>query len=122
MIKMKIRGKIDIYIISAYAPTAEAQEEDKDKFYDELKKHINKHKIGGVTYVGADMNAEIKEPGDSPSDGIGEHIFGYGQQIGEGAGVEDNRRLLQDFLISTQTVLSNTYFHKQPVQHDNVQT
>ena len=61
------------------------------------------------------MNAKLIHPGDI-EDGYGPHIFGQGQKVEEGQGVEDDRYRLQEYLIRTRTVLANTLFHKQPEQ------
>ena len=68
------------------------------------------------SYIGADMNAKLTEPGDTPEDGVGQYIFGTDgtTDVQEGAGVEENRHLVQDSLNSTRTVLTNTFFRKQP--------
>ena len=57
------------------------------------------------------MDAGLKEPGNITEDGIGLYIFGSdgATTVQEGAGVEDNRHLLQDLLICTKTVLTNTF-------------
>ena len=54
-------GKIDLHIISAYAPTAIATEEDKDAFYTSLTEEIHKRRKQGMTLMGADLNAKFNE-------------------------------------------------------------
>ena len=112
---MKLRGKVDIHIIAAYAPTAAESMEEKDNFYDQLRSSVNARKKKIMVIIGADMNARILEPGSNPSDGIGPYVFGSDTPtIKEAPGVDDNRQLLQDFLIRTNTTLTNTYFKKRP--------
>ena len=89
--------------------------EEKDNFYDQLRSSVNAGKKKGMVIIGADMNARILEPGSNPSDGIGPYVFGSDTPtIKEAPGVDDNRQLLQDFLIRTNTTLTNTYFKKRP--------
>ena len=45
--------------------------------------------------VGANMNAKLKEPGESEHDGIGKHVFGVGQHVQKGEGDEEHRQLIQ---------------------------
>ena len=57
----------------------------------------------------------MKEPGDTLEDGIGQHVFGAGEEEEEeGPGIEESRHLLQDFLCTNRLTLANTLFHKQP--------
>ena len=43
LMAITLRGKVPIHIVSAYAPIADASTEEKDVFYEALKKQINKH-------------------------------------------------------------------------------
>jgi exonuclease III len=58
--KISLKGKFhNIPIISAYAPTEDAEELDKDKFYDELdslNENINRH---DMLFIMGDFNAKI---------------------------------------------------------------
>ena len=45
---------------------------------------------------------------------IGPHVFGQGEEVDEGIGVEENRQQLQDLLLTNRLVLANTLFYKQP--------
>ena len=55
-------GQIDVTIVAAYAPTAIATTEDKDKFYNKLCTISSKYKQKGLMYIGADLNAQILHP------------------------------------------------------------
>ena len=59
LIKLKGAGG-DIAFISAYAPTAESEKNEKNKFYDELAKTAEEA-AGCHVYMGGDFNARIDE-------------------------------------------------------------
>ena len=91
---MTLRGTVPIYIFSIYAPTAEADSETKDNFHELLRTHIkNKKRKTGMVIIGADTNAKRIAPGNQDEEVIGPYIFGHGEEISEGAGVEQSRCL-----------------------------
>ena len=59
------------------------------------------------------MNAKFKEVED-PHTGIGPHMFGKDDIIGEGEGLEGHRLRLMEFLASIKMILANTFVHKRP--------
>ena len=105
-----IHGAIDLHIISAYAPTAAANTDDKEQFYEELRKQTKKYSKRGIVIIGADMNCKLSEPGAAEGDGIGPHVFGLGQAVEEIEGVEENRAFLLEYLVNSSMQLSNTMF------------
>ena len=46
-----------------------------------------------MVIIGADMNTKLIAPGNQDEEGIGPYIFGYGEQISEGTGVEESSNL-----------------------------
>ena len=52
-------GQIYVTTVAAYAPTAIATAEDKDKFYNKLCTISSKYKKKGLMYIGADLNAKL---------------------------------------------------------------
>ena len=116
MMVLTLRGKITLYIISAYAPHAGIDYETKEQFHQLLREQIKKRRKQGMVIVGADMNTKFREPGTIEEEGVGPYIFGQGTEIEEGAGVEESRNLLKETLIDTNTLLINTYFKKVPEQ------
>ena len=110
---LTLSGQIDVTIVAAYAPTAIATAEDKDKFYNKLCTISSKYKKKGLMYSGADLNAKRLHPGDG-TEGIGPNILTSPHTLREGEGVEDSRYRLQEYLIHTNTILTNTVFPKQP--------
>ena len=59
---VKLRGKVGVDIISAYAPNPS----DKTyQFYKRLDGNYRKRSRRGITVIGADMNIKFKEGGDA---------------------------------------------------------
>ena len=114
LITLTLHGKVDIHVTSAYAPTAIAPTQDKDEFYKELTAAIKSKSKRGAVFIGGDMNAKFREEDIDIANGIGPHIFGKDQKLQEGEGVEDNRNRLTELLTTTKTMLTNTYYYKQP--------
>ena len=115
LMTLTLKGKIDVTLIAAYAPTAIAPAEEKDNFYELLTKETNKYKKKGIMYIGSDLNAKLIHPGEL-EEGYGQYIFKEGPPVSEGQGVEDNRFRLQEYLLKTKTVLANTLYPKKPEQ------
>ena len=78
--------------------------------------HIKTKRKTGMVIIGADMNTRLVSPGSQDEEGIGPYIFGHGEELSEGTGVEENRNFLKQTLIDTKTILMNTFFKKQPDQ------
>ena len=92
MMIMTLREKVPIYIFSIYAPTAEAQSESKDNVHELLRTHIKKRKCKtGMMIIGADTNTKLIAPCSQYEEGIGPCMFGCGEDISEGTGVEESR-------------------------------
>ena len=71
---MTLHGKVDIHIVTAYAPTAISPTQDKDEFYTELIRFIKTKTRKGARFVGGDMNAKFREEDIDINNGIGPHI------------------------------------------------
>ena len=100
---LTLSGQIDVTIVAAYAPTAIATAEDKDKFYNKLCTISSKYKKKGLMYIGADLNAKLLHPGDG-TEGIGPDILMSAHALREGEGVEYCRYRLQEYSIKTNTI------------------
>ena len=74
LMTLTLAGQIDVTIVAAYAPTAIATAEDKDKIYNKLCTITSKFKKKGLMYIGADLNAKLLRPGDG-TEGIGLNIL-----------------------------------------------
>ena len=72
---MTLHGKVDIHIVTAYAPTTISPTQDKDEFYTELTRLIKTKIRRGALFVGGDMNAKFREEGIDINNGIGPHIL-----------------------------------------------
>ena len=99
-------------MVAAYAPTVISSAESKDEFYAKLTGITNKYKKKGIVYICADMNAKLRYPGDL-TEGIGAYVLRPKVYTREGEGVEDSRYRMQEYLIRTKAILTNTTFPKQ---------
>ena len=70
-----LRGKIDLHVFSAYAPTAAATYEEKESFHKILKENIRKRRKQCMIIIGANMNTKFLEGGINGDEGVGQHIF-----------------------------------------------
>ena len=113
-IAITMHGKVDFHVISTYAPTAEAADADKDKYYNFIQTLITRHKRNGITIAAGDYNAKLNTPGTVIGSGVGHVIFGAGHDGREAPGVDDNRQLLQQLFIRTGTLAANTFYVKTP--------
>ena len=68
-----------ITFLSAYAPTAESKEKDKDKFYDELAAATEEK--GSFLYFGGVFNASLYERQSHEQEEIREHIINKNKGI-----------------------------------------
>ena len=66
-----LRGKVDLHLFSAYAPTAAADADTKEALHKQPRKEVNTRKKKGLILIGADMNAELVERGGAETEGIG---------------------------------------------------
>ena len=57
---LKLKGTVEISIIGAYAPTAQATDKQKDQFYNTLDNETRKAKNRGFTLIVGDFNARIQ--------------------------------------------------------------
>ena len=111
IIKARFYSKlIKLTVIHAYAPTNDAEEEEKDKFHDQLGEVISQVKRHDMLVLTGDMNAKV---GNNPS-GL-ERVMG---KHGLGSIRNDNgERLIElcDFngLVITSTLLPHKDIHKQ---------
>jgi hypothetical protein len=107
-----------ITFFSVYAPPADHKTSEKDKFYDDLTREINKTE--GIYYIGGDFNARLYEVMQHEKGVIGNNIIGRSgyincQEKGKGINVNTrkNRDLFIDFLKKHELVASNTRFEKE---------
>ena len=104
VILMKFRGKpIDLNIIQAYAPTAEADDETLESFYEQLDRAKKQCKGHEFTVMMGDMNAKV---------GVGreENVVG---PYGLGERNERGNRFVE-WCIENKQVITNTWFRHHP--------
>jgi len=102
LVKLKA-SPFNVNIIVVYAPTAEAEEEDIDNFYDSLNEVYSCCKSQEITIVMGDFNAKV----GSERDGKVVGSFGLGER-------NDRGDKLVDWCASKGLFISNTWFETHP--------
>ena len=75
--------------MSAYAPTGDSKDKDKDLFYDTLAKTVEEED-GSLMYIGGDFNAATYKRQTHEKQNIREHIIERTCYLSEG--ITDNTR------------------------------
>ena len=114
---ISVKSNIDMYIIAAYAPTADSHDSDKEAFYvtfEETYKNIPNH---NVKIIGGDLNAKIIW---MEEDGVQEQCIGKHYLKADDATINnvanttlDNRNRFLNFVTENDLVICNTRFQKQ---------
>jgi len=99
IMSMELKGTVPLTIVSAYAPTAMAQTEDKQTFYTKLEQVAGKAGRRGMAWIGGDFNARVQIILAEEEWMIGNYTFDkentrVGEQIPE---VEESRSMLLGF-------------------------
>ncbi|XP_078141751.1 uncharacterized protein LOC139917505 [Centroberyx gerrardi] len=105
MIRARFNSKhCKLTIIQCYAPTNEAEKEDKDDWYEELQRTVSKVPQHDMLLIIGDMNAKVGADNDNCDRAIGSH----------GCGVRNNNgERLVDFCLENNCVVGGTIFpHK----------
>ena len=58
--KLRLKGKYNITLINAYAPTEDKSEEVKEQFYDDLQSIVDKGPKSDITVILGDVNAKLE--------------------------------------------------------------
>ena len=74
---------IKLSIIQCYAPTNQADEEDKDSFYEALEKVMEEIPRHDMIYIIGDMNAKVGSSNDGHERSMGNHGVGRRNENGE---------------------------------------
>ena len=117
-IKLLIKGRV-FHVISVYAPTFRAKDEEKEKFYADLHALCAECKAGEELIVMGDFNARVGVRNTATGDTEVEGQDGDDRSLGDFGLPElsDNGRLLLDFCRSygakSLRVMSTKYKHKQ---------
>ena len=75
IITITLKGKQQIAIIGTYAPTAFADEAEKDTFYRDLEATYNKLKHKAATFIVGDLNTRTQCMQEGEEEPIGQHTF-----------------------------------------------
>ena len=95
---------VKLLIIQVYAPTNEANIEDKDNFYEQLQTVVDSVHKHDILLVMGDLNAKVGEDNEGYENIIGSH--GVGER-------SDNGERLVDFCGLNNLVITGTIFpHK----------
>ncbi len=72
---MRSWGRPQISVIAAYAPTAQSEEEHKDRFWTTIKQIIKEEHARGLAILFGDLNARIQAMRAAEEHHIGQHEF-----------------------------------------------
>ena len=112
IMEMTVDAAKPITIINAYAPTAEKESEEKEKFYEEIKRAIDRNKHNVVIAAG-DWNARLVKTRDGENDIMGKHHIEEGDPNRERPeNQEENREHLIQLCKMTNMRIRNTDFEK----------
>ena len=114
IIYITLSHTIPITIIGAYAPTAEATPDNKDKFYSELDKLLEETNSNNIVHLLGDMNARIQIKQGPHEDCIGTHTFNKENVTLEKQSeeIEDNRLRFINLCVGNNLMIMNTTFQK----------
>ena len=88
-------------IVACYAPTEEAEEEEKDEFYEQLEEEIRTTPRHDVLMVIGDLNARVGEDNTGKERAMGTQGFGCANNNGE---------RLSDLCLESRLVIGGTLF------------
>ena len=98
---------IKVRTIMCYAPTNEAEDVNKEEFYDKLSCILEKkHSSKDITILMGDMNAKVGQANDGYTQIMGTH--------GEGV-MNENGEMFADFCLDHNLVIGGTIFPHKPV-------
>ncbi|GFN90350.1 craniofacial development protein 2-like protein [Plakobranchus ocellatus] len=101
---VKIAGKpVDLNIIQVYAPTANSNDEDLDKFYNELDTAKTQCKSQDPLIIMGDFNAKVGT--EKVDDIVGKHGLGIRNERGE---------KLIEWCQTNNIIMGNTWFQQPP--------
>ena len=102
LMKVRFNSKFaKLTIIACYAPTKEAEEEEKDKFYEQLEEEIRTTPRHDALIVIGDLNARVGEDNTGKERAMGTKGFGCANNNGE---------RLSDLCVESRLVIGGTLF------------
>ena len=93
-------------IIQCYAPTNEAEEEDKDDWYEQLQQAVSKIPQHDMLIIMGDMNAKVGQDNTRCEEAMGKHGCGT---------INNNGERLVDFCLNNSCVIGGTVFPKKEI-------
>ncbi|KAI8776452.1 craniofacial development protein 2, partial [Biomphalaria glabrata] len=108
-LRLPLDGSRYVTIISAYAPTLQAEPETKERFYADLRRVLCKVDTTDKLIIMVDLNARVKNDYSAwPGVLVGRHGIGN---------CNDNGRLLLELFSEAKLAITNTFFQqKMPLQ------
>ena len=101
-IQIEVCGVI-VHVISAYAPQTGCEEEEKEKFWEDLDDCVSKLPGAERVYIGADLNGHVGEDNAGNERNVGKHGLGTRNEQGE---------RIVCFAESFDLAIVNTFFKK----------
>ena len=107
LMKVRFNSKFaKLTIIACYAPTEEAEEEEKEKFYEQLEEEIRTIPRHDVLMVIGDLNARVGEDNTGKDRAMGTQGFGCANNNGE---------RLSDLYVESRLVIGGTLFMNRDI-------
>ena len=109
-----MEGSINIHIIAAYAPTADALDKDKEAFYVTLSQTRQTLPKQDVQITGGDFNAKLIWAPDDDATPMGKHFLRANTSTFETTAQTtlDNRNNFIEYITDNGQHICNTHFEK----------
>ena len=102
--RLPLQNKKHATLISVYAPTLQADPEDKDKFYADLRSLVQSTPTDDKVFILGDFNARVGRDTEAWKGVLGKHGVGN---------CNDNGRLLLEFCAELEFTITNTIFQQK---------
>ena len=111
---IELKTAIPTFIVSKYAPTAEAEDTHKNRYYEILHECVQELKKKGIIYLLGDFNARIQIKQDETETPIGKHTFDPTNNLlhMQSDNTADNRNIFIAFCTAYNFRIINTMFPK----------
>ena len=115
LMSIKLKAIVPVYIFTAYAPTAMAEERDKDRFYKELETETQLIINKGILITQGDFNARIRGRISEDETVVGNYTLDArgNTDLDMTDAVLDNRNRFVGYAMETQQMIMNTCFYKR---------
>jgi hypothetical protein len=102
LMKIRLKGKqVNISLLQCYAPTNDAEEEDKDTFYEMLQAELESVQSHDLVIVMGDLNAKVGDNNEHYTRTMGKHGCGN---------MNENGERLADFCTMNNLIIGGTIF------------